>query len=283
MIFHGKAVACGAGTIVNAISTWRGAAFALDLHTTAEVMLTEGEEGIRGVIEGGGDTRLIELAVKRTLERFNLNYGGMVKTTSELPQASGLKSSSAAANAAVLATLAAIGKHLPSVDVINLGVDAAIEAGVTVTGAFDDAAASFLGGVVVTDNRERRLLRFENLDAEVVVFVPPVRAYSGEVDVERCRLIAPWVREANRRAEAGDYWHAMTLNGLLYCAALGFSPEPILDALEAGAVAASLSGTGSSYVAVVEGEGVDGVVDVWSGLEGGVVRTKIDNRGGYIV
>ncbi len=285
MVFCGRAVACGAGTIVNAISTLRGAAFALDIHTVAEVMLSEDEKGVRGVIEGGGDVRLIEFAVEDTLSRFGLSLGGVVKTSSEIPQASGLKSSSAAANATVLATLAAIGESesLSREDVVRIGVGSAIRAGVTITGAFDDAAASCLGGVVVTDNEKCEILRHEEVEAEVVAYVPPVKAFSRDASLSRARLIAPLVEDANRSAEAGDYWHAMTLNGLLYCAALDFSPEPILDAREAGAVSATLSGTGPSYVAITEGDATDAVAKVWGRMDGRVIRTEINNSGAYVM
>ena len=285
MVFCGRAVACGAGTIVNAISTLRGAAFALDIHTVAEVMLSEDEKGVCGVIEGGGDARLIEFAVEDTLSRFGLSLGGVVKTSSEIPQASGLKSSSAAANATVLATLAAIGESesLSREDVVRIGVGSAIRAGVTITGAFDDAAASCLGGVVVTDNEKCEILRHEEVEAEVVAYVPPVKALSRDASVSRARLIAPLVEDANRSAEAGDYWHAMTLNGLLYCAALGFSPEPILDALEVGAVSATLSGTGPSYVAITEGDATDAVAKMWGRMDGRVIRTEINNSGAYVM
>ena len=285
MVFCGRAVACGAGTIVNAISTLRGAAFALDIHTVAEVMLSEDEKGVCGVIEGGGDARLIEFAVEDTLSRFGLSLGGVVKTSSEIPQASGLKSSSAAANATVLATLAAIGESesLSREDVVRIGVGSAIRAGVTITGAFDDAAASCLGGVVVTDNEKCEILRRDEVEAEVVAYVPPVKAFSRDASLSRAKLIAPLVEDANRSAEAGDYWHAMTLNGLLYCAALDFSPEPILDALEVGAVSATLSGTGPSYVAITEGDATDAVAKMWGRMDGRVIRTEINNSGAYVM
>ncbi|RZN15353.1 MAG: shikimate kinase [Methanosarcinales archaeon] len=281
MTYYGKAAACGAGSIINAISTWKGAAFALDLHTIAEVTLTSHRSGIKGIIEGGGDTRLIELAVKHTLLHFNLNYGGIVKTISNIPQASGLKSSSAAANAAVLATLFAIEEELNPMDAINIGVDASVEAGVTITGAFDDAAASYLGGVVVTDNKKRLIIRHEQIEAEAVVYAPALQAFSRDVNVSRCRLVSPWIADANAMAESGDYWHAMTLNGIVYSAALGFSPEPMLAALEAGAVSASLSGTGPSYVAITHEDNTKKVVEAWSGLGGKVINTKINNKGAY--
>ena len=74
----------------------------------------------------------------------------------------------------------------------------------------------------------------------------------------------------------------MVLNGLLYCSALGFSPEPILMALEAGAKGASLSGTGPSYVALVDKKRARGVADVWGVLEGSTIFTHTSNIGARI-
>ena len=71
----------------------------------------------------------------------------------------GLKSSSAAANAVALASTAALGKHLDDLELVKLGVDAAFDAKVTVTGAFDDACASYFGGIVVTDNLNRKIIK----------------------------------------------------------------------------------------------------------------------------
>ena len=51
MTLQGNACASGAGTIINAIATWKGAAFGIDLMTFAEVELSEGESGISGFIE----------------------------------------------------------------------------------------------------------------------------------------------------------------------------------------------------------------------------------------
>ena len=135
MTFKGHACAFGAGTIINAIATWKGAAFGIDLKTFAEVRLSESEVGISGSIEETpeGDARLIELCVELVLKNFGLELGGTVRTRSEVPIAGGLKSSSAAANASILATLRAIGKTLPPLETVKLGVRAARDAGVTVT------------------------------------------------------------------------------------------------------------------------------------------------------
>jgi shikimate kinase len=282
MTLEGHACASGAGTIINAIATWKGAAFGIDLKTFATVELSESDIGISGYIEEmpEGDTRLIERCVEMTLERFGLELAGTVRTSSEIPLAGGLKSSSAAANASVLATLRAVGETLPPLEIVKLGVKAAKEVGVTVTGAFDDACASFFGGIVVTDNRRMELLRREEKESKVLIFAPARKAFSADTDVKRSRLIAPYVDIAYGLALEGDYERAMTLNGFLYCGALGFGTEHMLRALECGVKGVSLSGTGPSYAALVRVEQVKELKSAWEscGMEGRVIETSINNR-----
>jgi shikimate kinase len=279
----GRASACGAGTIINAIATWNGSAFAIDLRTTAEVELSEGANSIRGEIAGGdGDTTLIERCVKLVLDKFDYGGGARVRTSSEIPIARGLKSSSAAANATVLATLDALGEKMEPLETIRLGVQAAFDAGVTITGAFDDAAASYLGGIVVTDNREQLLVKRVERESEIVVFVPESQAFTAETDVVRSRLIAPWIDIAYDLALGEEFEMAMTLNGFLYCSALGFDPEPMLRALEAGATGVSLSGKGPAFTAIVCIDYVDDVIKAWNHLKGKIIRTEIDNTGARV-
>jgi shikimate kinase len=275
----GRAYACGAGTIINAIATWKGAAFGIDLRTEAEVTLTD-DRKIIGHIDGGGDTSLIERCVELTLSRFGSECGAHVSTKSQVPSASGLKSSSAAANATVLATLEALGETMERLDAVKLGVQAALDAGVTITGAFDDACASMLGGFVVTDNKEKTLISRIKRDSEVLILAPFEKALSSRTNVAHSRLVAPWVEMAFGEALGGNYEKAMTLNGFLYCAALGFSTKPMMSALELGIEGVSLSGTGPAYTALGSPDLLDKLEPVWQGMGGKVIRTKVNNTGG---
>ncbi|NOR47272.1 MAG: shikimate kinase [Methanosarcinaceae archaeon] len=283
MTLTGHAYALGAGTIINAISTWKGAAFGIDLKTFADVELSESASSIRGSIEGmpDGDTTLIERSVELVLDHFGMKMGGTVTTRSEVPLARGLKSSSAAANATVLATLDAIGESMKPLDTVRIGVQASKEAGVTITGAFDDACASFFGGIVVTDNKEMKLVKRVEREMDVLIFAPDKKAFSAQTDVSRSKLVAPWVDIAYDLALDGEYERAMTLNGFLYCGALGFDTEPMMQALELGIEGVSLSGTGPAYTALVKNDKVDILKDAWenSGVSGNVIRTKINNEG----
>jgi shikimate kinase len=283
MTLEGHAYALGAGTVINAIATWKGAAFGIDLKTFSDVELSRDKNTVCGTIEGmlDGDTSLIEKSVSYVLDHFDLKMGGTVKTRSEVPLASGLKSSSAAANATVLATLDAIGEEMEPIEAARLGVRAAKDAGVTITGAFDDACASFFGGFVVTDNREVELVKRTELESDVLIFAPDERSFSSKTNVSRSKLIAPWVDMAYDLCIQGDYEKAMTLNGFLYCNALGFNTEPMMRALESGIRGVTLSGTGPSYVALTNKKNAAGLKKAWADYElsGTLISTKVNNIG----
>jgi len=267
-VMEGRAAAPAAGTVVNALANGYGSAFAIDAYTEATVELDNSGE-VTGEVAGapGADTRLVERCVERVTARFGDGEGGHVRTESEVPMAAGLKSSSAAANAAVLATLSALSvEDVDREDACRIGVEAARDAGVTVTGAFDDASASMLGGVTVTDNTEDELLRRDAVEWDVLVYTPDERALSADADVSRCERVAPVAGVARELALDGAYRQAMCVNAFAFCAALEYPTDPVLEAMPEAA--ASLSGTGPSYVAVGERETLADLADAWEQREG---------------
>lgn len=274
-----------AGTVLNALATGTGSAFALDKYTTATVTLTD-ESTVTGTIDGApeADTRLIERCVTLVTERYGSGEGGTVFTESDVPMASGLKSSSAAANATVLATLGALGKtdELSREDAARLGVEAARNVGVTVTGAFDDASASMLGGITVTDNTNDELLAREERDWAVLVWTPPERAYSADADVDACSQVAPMAEFVAELALSGAFERAMTVNGLAFCAALGFDPKPMVEVM-ADVDGVSLSGTGPSFTAVGEVETLEAVRERWDRRDGTTMLTHTQTTGAVVL
>jgi shikimate kinase len=90
------------------------------------------------------------------------------------------------------------------------------------------------------------------------------------------KLIEPQVDVAFNEALRGNYWTALTLNGLLYSAALNLDPKPAIDALEAGAVASGLSGKGPAVVAVAQGKNVNRVVKAWTAYDGETLRGRVN-------
>lgn len=274
----------GSATVINAIATGSGSAFGIKRYVTAEVELKS--SGIICKSDKAVDTTLMELCVKRVLQNFDIDTGVRVKTFSDLPVASGLSSSSATSNAVTMATALTLLNEYDSdqliddFEILNMAIDASLEAGVTITGAFDDASASFFGGLTVTDNVNRKILKKEQMEEQnILIYMPDKKSLTAQSDIGKMKLLSPYVKLAFDQALKGDIYKALTLNGLLYCAALEFNPNIALDALNAGAVAAGLSGTGPSFVAITDNNSLENVLDVWGQYEGEVIHTDVDNEG----
>ncbi len=277
-----SAIAYGAATIVNAIALGKGAAFGVDLWTKAEVELTNEPNVIE--VEISSDPQesslLVEKTVSRVLKRFNLesDFGAKVKTKSNIPIARGLKSSSVAANATTLATTAALGKNVDDLEIIKIGVEAAFEAKVTVTGAFDDACASYFGGAVVTDNLNKEIIKQMQLPTDLVVLfhVPPQKSYTINSDIARLQTVKPLVELAFEKVLDGKVWEALTLNGLVYSAASNLNASISIDALAAGAIAAGLCGKGPAVTVVTQKEKVDQVKAALKKYEGEILVSRLN-------
>ncbi|MDN5373486.1 MAG: shikimate kinase [Methanothermobacter sp.] len=277
----------GSATVINAIATGRGSAFGIGLRVEAEAELID--SGVECISREGADTSLMELCTRMVIEHYGVDAGVRVVTSSDLPVASGLSSSSAASNATVMAVSSLLSDEfglqpMEDFEMLNMAVDASLQAGVSVTGAYDDASASFYGGLTVTDNMERRIILREPMENQkVLIYMPDRKSLTAQSDVPRMKLLAPWVDMAFREVLDGRVHSALTLNGILYCASLGFDPGIALDALEAGALAAGLSGTGPSFVALTHEDSEADIIDAWENLEGDVLVTSVDNEGTRIL
>lgn len=288
----GRASANGAVSVVNAIVTGHaGASLAIDLRTEAKVTLLEGVPEVEVVIDGkeaGSEAALARLVLKGVVSRLGEpEWGGRVETTSTIPSSRGLKSSSAAANAVALAANQAFeryeGRALSKEQLLDVAIDAALDAGVTITGAFDDASASMTGGLCVTDNRERKVLHREAADESLVVLllVPASKTPTASVRDLPYAPFAPLALEAHRLARTGRWRDALTLNGLVAGALYGVPPAWTRDALAAGAVAAGVSGTGPAFAALADearAKDVEAALAALAPTGARVLRAKPTNR-----
>jgi shikimate kinase len=284
-----QAIAYGAITVINAISIGKGAALGIDLQTQASIISNDHPGTIKVEIkpDRNENPRLARLVVGKVLQTFRLEdrFGAEVEVDSNIPIARGLKSSSAAANAIALATLGALGKRIHDLEVVKLGVTSAIEAGVTITGAFDDACASYFGDLVVTDNRKLKVERKFEIRSryKVLVHVPESKSYTISSNLDRMKDIAPLIRIAYKEALKGNYWNALCFNGYAHSVALGYDPSIAMEALSAGAVAAGLSGKGPAVAAIVPSNKVDSVKRAWTGYPGKVVMASINSKKAHML
>lgn len=235
------------------------------------------------------DDRLVQACVRRLASDIQGidpdTVGAKVETVSEIPASRGLKSSSAAANAVLMAGLNALGATMEPLDLVQLGVDCAIDAGVTLTGAFDDAVATMFGGAVLTDNNERRVLSWVEMPTDLhVTFVVPERKIKKDtLNREDFAPIEEQVREAFDLAWEGDVASAITLNGRVYAPVVGVDNTPADAALAAGAWAAGMTGTGPAIAVVHTAEASEAVLAALAPFQGTIVRTRVSTSPGMVL
>jgi shikimate kinase len=265
----------GAISIVNAIATGRGSALGISLKVTAKVSLENGR-GIK--FDNRREDKLISTIVYKTIPAEVIaNNMISIKIESEIPCGFGLKSSSAVSNAIALACSRLVNKDICDFRVLDIAVDASLDAKVSITGAYDDATACYFGGFVLTDNYARKLIGRERAPEYLyaIILVPQDESRSN---IHRLRTLSDFFIDSFKLAEAGEYWKALKLNGVLASAALSLKYEPVLAALEKHALAAGVSGNGPSVVAVAYENRVDDIKSVFANFNGSILVSKVNNQ-----
>ena len=270
-----RATMHGAISIVNAIATGKGSALGISLKVTAEVSLENGQ-GIK--FHSTKDDRLLRNIVYKTIPaEIIANNMVSIHIESEIPLGFGLKSSSAVSNAVALACSRLIDSNMGDYTVLDIAVSASLDAKVTVTGAYDDAAACYFGGFVLTDNYARNLIRREKApDNLYAIILLPQGTSRGNID--KLSIMSDFFMNAFNLAEAGEYWKAMKLNGVLASAALSMNYEPVRVALERHALGASVSGNGPSLAAVAYENRIDDIKSAFGNFNGNILVSKINNQ-----
>ncbi len=251
---RGEGTSYGAISVINAIPCGTGATIGVKLETKA-------------YYEEGGDDKIIEIlnfknmktsmariCVKKTLEKIKADRSVPYKLTidSKIPPSRGLKSSSSVCNAIISAVLDYHGKSMKPLDIVKLGVECAKEAGVTITGSFDDACGCHLGGLVITDNTMDKLLSHTSVpEYDVVMLIPNKTIEKKSITVNNYRARSEEFRQAIEIAET-DPLKALTLNGRLVGEIIGIDMTLVDKAMELGALAAGVSGTGPAIAVVTE-------------------------------
>ncbi len=276
----GKAACRGAATIVNAIATGKGAAFGITLETDAVVEIARGEGDIV-LADSSEGADLVSGCVRSVASKAlgRPDVRGEVHVKSEIPISRGLKSSSAVSNAVVLAANRALNARLSDMDLVLAGIEESIKAGVTITGAFDDASACYFGGAVATDNRTFTILHRGRMDPDLVVLlhVPERRISKASLKGIDFSPIRKDVEKAFELALTGGYLKAMEINSRAYSKVLDVSEDVAHDARTNGALAAGISGTGPATAVVCEPSAVGRMMAVLERHGGTVLRAHIND------
>ena len=270
----------GAISIVNAVATGYGSAMGISLNVKVEIVSKKGS-GL--IFQKVGGSLMIKKIIYDVLQSKYINNNQLlININSEVPSGMGLKSSSAVSNAVALACISLTNKEISDEFVLNSAIDASLYAKTTITGAYDDSTACYYGGFVTTDNYKRKIWKRENSPSDIsaVIFLPNNKKRG---DVTRLKLLSDIYLEAFQLAYSGQYWKAMTLNGVLTSTLLSNSYTVTRMCLENGALAASISGNGPAIAAVVREGEVQKIKSVLSNLDGRVIISRINNQKASIV
>ena len=273
-----KATIHGAVSLVSAIANKKGATLGISLKVEAIIETSEGK-GITIQSENKSlSSRLINKTIEKIVSKRDLEKNKITITlTSEIPTGYGLKSSSAISSVVALACAKIFKPKLTDQQILLAGVEASIESKVSITGAYDDACSCYYGGFNVTDNGKRNRMHFEKAPSNLiaVIFIPKNRKRGN---LKKLKILSPIFNNAWELAKGKKYWESMTINGLATSSILNSDPKIIIDLIEKGALAASVSGNGPSIAAIVKKENETNVKKIFSNLEGSIIVSKINNK-----
>ncbi len=232
--------AYGGVSVVNAVPSWLGSTMAINLRVSVHIDLCKPSNTCKY------QSRLVEYIAKYFMRRYNIPRI-KVYISSEIPPSSGLKSSSAVAIAMIKSIVSRFSIYEPSIP--RLAAELSLLAGVSITGALDDASASYYGGISFTDNLNMNILKVIDVPKEYSVIL---LYYSSRkpVDVGVLRRYAHIFRDIFELAYQGEIFRAMTMNGLLISRILGYDESIPRRAIELGALAVGVSGNGPTIFAV---------------------------------
>ncbi len=273
-----RAVMHGAVSIVNAIATGRGATLGISLQVEAIIEATAGTGIFYENKESSRSSRLIRSVIEKAVPKNDLQNSKLtISLKSEIPSGYGLKSSSAISSIVSLACAKLFKSQINDLEVLRHGVKASIESKVSVTGAFDDACACYFGGFVVTDNYNQKIVKSEKApeDLLAVIFIPRSRKRGN---IRKLKVLDGVFAQAWTLASNSDYWNAMLLNGLATSTILHSDPRILTSVVEAGALAASVSGNGPSIAAITKKDNASSVRRAFSSLNGTTMVSPINNQ-----
>ncbi|MCS7129931.1 MAG: shikimate kinase [Archaeoglobaceae archaeon] len=244
----GKAYA--AGTILNALATGTGSAFGIELTTKAKVKLDD-----ENVLIVNGEERETEI-LEKILSHFGIKAQVTVRT--EIPERSGLGSSSAFINAILCSLMK--NKELLAHEILKLNAEISLKAGISYTGAFDDASASLLGGFVISENYQMKLRSWILSRKKTAVLIPEFKR--KKVDWDKIKAESYRLSNALEDIKKLKFFEVMVENTKFYCEMLGY-PIEIAERLWREGICCGLSGNGPVFVAIGSKEEVLTAKEIW--------------------
>ncbi|MEM4472650.1 MAG: shikimate kinase [Archaeoglobaceae archaeon] len=261
-----KGKAYAAGTVLNALATGIGCAFGIELFLKLKIKPDD-----ENVLIVNGTERKSDL-IEKILS--GLNERACVIVKSEIPEKSGLGSSSAFLNALLIAIYKKKRDELIASKLLKLNAEISLEVKISYTGAFDDASASLLGGLVISDNYRRGLKEWIILRGYAAILLPEFKR--GNVDWEKIKRENYRLKNVELKLKRHEFREVMRENTRFYCEMIGY-PLEIAERLWKENICCGLSGNGPSFVAIGNKNEMNIAKEIWEEY-GKVIVKKIPEK-----
>ncbi|MHA2252924.1 MAG: shikimate kinase [Candidatus Kariarchaeaceae archaeon] len=203
-------------TVLNAIKYNYGAAIGIDIPI--EVIVRSGE-GLSFHTSPKNDFKLLQACIQVFKKVYGVTIDDVeITTKSSVPAARELKTSSAVSCALITAFGKYYEQKIPLPEVIALSAQASLLAKVSITGAIDDAYASFCGGLAYTNTRTRELLSLQpfNTDLIPILLVPAYSNPKGKTVKKLAGIDHALLKKAHSHFKKGDVLGAIQFNTQAY-------------------------------------------------------------------
>lgn len=236
----------GGLSVLSAFSTGMGSSVSIDLKMEVEIIPE---------LQGNANTKMINRTLSFLRRKYSLNNKYSVMVKSGIPTANGLKSSSALTVAIVAGVLRLNGICLSDEEILSLAADASIYNHTSLTGAMDDLCSVYYGGICLTDNLNKRIIKREKVESLPVVIAATAKsrktAALKKYDFSGLAASSKMIESA---ILDGKYLEAMALNGLAYGSILGMRLDLVGHFMKTGAICSSQSGKGPAVFGVFKDE-----------------------------
>ena len=204
------------------------------------------------MVKFDGGTTETEKTLRFLREKYPESIIPGITIDSDIPQAQGLKSSSAFTLALVVGFASINGVEMDGTEMLRLAAEASIMNGTSITGAFDDLCSSYYGGVCLTDNASMDLLKRYNSPAGYVLIAYNSEKYrmTGGIDVQAMRKYAESWYSLRELVLSGFPLEASVINGHLIGEITGMNVDIMGYFREKRARYVSQSGKGPAVFAV---------------------------------
>ncbi len=258
----------GGLSVISAFATGIGSAVAVDLPMHSEVSQSANEYS---------GNRVVRKILEFTDGEFGSGTRYDISISSSIPPSRGLKSSSTTVLAVIRPVLELCGIKVDDATLLNSAAKASMFAGISATGALDDLAASFYGGISLCNNASGRIISVHTVDESRVAI-----AYSRKQRPSVSMGDRGWetLKESFSTLPAmvmnGKYREAMQINGELMSRITGLDSETLefLKSTVSGTV--FQSGKGPAMASFVDGP-ITVRTPVPEGL--GLISTRLTNSG----